>query len=220
MVLRIGTVMRRRSLPQVVIPVPCHVDWNTMTRVDSRGRARFCGSCERPVYESASMTRDELFELIARHEGRRLPCVQLHRRPDGTIVTRDCFAPLVRVGRFLWVKVALAAVAFWAWALGIRPLARYVKESLNQARTTRASEDVIRGGMTIVTAPDDVPPFLDPARLASLPPPPPRAANTLIRPLLSEIDRAEPLRYLEADEEIRQRLEPDRHDRLMFMMDP
>ena len=52
MVLRIGTVMRRRSLPQVVIPAPCHVDWNTMTRVDSRGRARFCGSCERPAYET------------------------------------------------------------------------------------------------------------------------------------------------------------------------
>ena len=57
--------MRRRSLPQVVIPVPCHVDWNTMTRIDSDGRARFCKDCERPVYESASMTRDELVELIA-----------------------------------------------------------------------------------------------------------------------------------------------------------
>ncbi|HEY5448089.1 MAG TPA: hypothetical protein VIQ54_05030 [Polyangia bacterium] len=118
--------MGRRSLPQVVIPVPCHVDWNTMTPIDGPGRTRFCGSCERPVYDSASMTRDELFELIARHEGRRLPCVRLHRRPDGTIVTRDCFAPLVRVGRFLWVKVGLAAVAFWStvfafWSSARRP---------------------------------------------------------------------------------------------------
>ena len=32
--------MHRRSLPQVVIPVPCHVDWNAMLRIDSDGRAK------------------------------------------------------------------------------------------------------------------------------------------------------------------------------------
>ena len=34
MVLAAGTQVRRRSLPQVVIPVPCRVDWNAMTRID------------------------------------------------------------------------------------------------------------------------------------------------------------------------------------------
>ncbi len=174
--------MRRRSLPQVVIEV-----------------------------HSASMTRDELFELITRHEGRRLPCMQLHRRPDGTIVTRDCFAPLVRVGRFLGVKVALAAVAFWAWALGIRPLARHVNEALNETRTAVSRGDVVMGrGMGLVTTRDDEPQFLAPGRLAPLPPPPAKAGPALLRPLLSEIDRPEPLRYLEADQEIHQRLEPER----------
>jgi len=79
--------MRRRSLPQVVIPVPCPVDWNTMTLIDRAGRRRFCDRCERPVDDSQAMRRTELADLIAWHEGRRLPCVRLHRRPDGTIVT-------------------------------------------------------------------------------------------------------------------------------------
>jgi hypothetical protein len=124
--------MRRRSLPQVVIPVPCRVDWNTMMPLDRAGRARFCDSCERPVYDSQALTRDELFDLIASHEGQRLPCVQLHRRPDGTIVTRDCFTPFVRVGRFLWLKVGVAAVAFWAavvwsWSWARRPSAAVIQ---------------------------------------------------------------------------------------------
>jgi hypothetical protein len=42
----IAAAMRRRSLPQLVIPVPCSVDWNTMTRIDSDGVARFCDRCE------------------------------------------------------------------------------------------------------------------------------------------------------------------------------
>jgi hypothetical protein len=115
--------MRRRSLPQIVIPVPCQVDWNTMMHIDSDGRARFCDSCARPVYDSRSMTHSELYDLIARHEG-PLPCLRLHRRPDGTIVTRDCFAPLLRAGRFLWLKVGLAAVAFWTGLGALRPWVR------------------------------------------------------------------------------------------------
>jgi len=29
--------MPRRSLPQVTVPVPCHVDWNGMMRIDREG---------------------------------------------------------------------------------------------------------------------------------------------------------------------------------------
>ena len=84
-----------------------------MTPIDRAGRARFCDSCRRPVYDSRALTQNELGDLIATQEGRRLPCVRLHRRSDGTIVTRDCFAPVVRAGRFLWLKVGVAATLFW-----------------------------------------------------------------------------------------------------------
>jgi len=206
--------MRRRSLPQVVIPVPCHVDWNTMTHIDSDGRARFCKGCERPVYDSASMTRGDLIDLIARHEGRRLPCVQLHRRPDGTIVTRDCFEPFLRAGRALWLKTGLLAVAFWAWALGLRELAQERLAAFRAPRPARATavagnlELVARGNLQLVTRGPR-----DPASLAPLPPsaPPSREIPPLgIRALLPEVERAAPLLHLEADEDIWKRLEPDR----------
>jgi hypothetical protein len=199
---------RRRSLPQVVIPVPCHVDWNAMTRIDRDGRARFCRSCERPVYDGAAMTRGDLIDLIARHERRPLPCVRLHRRPDGTIVTKDCFAPLVRAGRFLWLKVGLAALAFWAWALGIRSLGEAVRERIQAAREYEGRTVTLAGRLELLARMPR-----DPASLAPLPPsaPPPRQPpGPRIGPLLSAIDRAEPLRHLEADEEIWKRLEPAR----------
>lgn len=202
--------MRRRSLPQVVIPVPCRVDWNLMTRIDRAGRARFCETCESLVYDSASMTTGELADLIARHEGRRLPCVRLHRRPDGTIVTKDCFAPVLRASRFLWLKVGLAAVAFWAWALGLRPLVRSVNRRRADLAAAQAAADrtVALGGMLELVVPS--PP--DPARLAKLPPsfPRPRPAPQVgIRALLPLLAPEAPLRDLEVDEGIRRRLEPE-----------
>ena len=198
--------MRRRSLPQVVIPVPCHVDWNAMTPIDSDGRARFCESCERPVYDSASMTRDDLIDLIARHEGRQLPCLQLHRRPDGTIVTRDCFAPFLRAGRALWLKTGVLAVAFWAWALGFREVAR---ERFAAARAPWHPEVTISRGIGRIGTRGP----RDPASLARLPssaPPPHKPPRLGIRALLPEVAPASPLLHLEANEDVWKRLEPDR----------
>jgi len=192
--------MRRGSLPQIVIPVPCPADWNTMTRIDRAGRARFCARCERPVYDSASMTRGQLGDLIARHEGRRLPCVRLHRRPDGTIVTRDCFAPVFFVGRFLWLKVGLAAAAFWTWALGIQPFARLVRRDVPPAVSSEQiipfeSENHHMLGLLTILPP--TPPKEDSTLLARTPA---RTSNGW--PFLPEADRAPPLRTLEAEEEI------------------
>jgi len=172
-----------------------------MMPIDRAGRARFCDSCERPVYDSKALTRDELLDLIAQHEDQRLPCMRLHRRPDGTIVTRDCFAPFVRVGRFLWLKVGVAAVAFWASALGLRELAK----SINEYAVDR-TVSTVRGGMVVLRARPD------PVRLASRasvarPKPIPALG---IRALLPEVPPASPLLYLEADEDVRKRLEPDR----------
>lgn len=177
-----------------------------MTRIDRAGRARFCESCERPVYDSQALTHGELADLIARHEGRQLPCVRLHRRPDGTIVTRDCFAPFLRAGRFLWLRVALGAVAFWAWALGFRPLAQSVRRHVAQREATRLEIDDravdIQGVLiTIRHAPPDRPPSW-----------PTWGTGPVfgIRALLPGIAAEKSLRFLEGDEDIQKRLEPDR----------
>jgi hypothetical protein len=111
--------MRYPSLPRIVIPIACTADWNAMRSIEADGRARLCRTCDAPVYDSRSMTRGELHELIVKHEGAP-PCLRLHRRPDGTIVTGSCFAPVVRAGRLLWLKVGLAAVAFWSAVFALR----------------------------------------------------------------------------------------------------
>jgi len=140
--------MHRRSLPQVVIPVPCTADWNEMRPIESDGRARLCGACDRPVYDTRSLTRGGLRRLILKHEG-ELPCLRLHRRPDGTIVTKSCFAPVLRAGRFLRLRVGLAAIAFWstvfaAWSWARRPAPSVIESADSADAETRKLPFVIK----------------------------------------------------------------------------
>jgi hypothetical protein len=72
-------------LDSIAIATPCHVPWEDMR---GEGRARFCGACKLHVYDIAAMTRAEAEALIRGAEGRL--CLQLFRRADGTVLTRDC----------------------------------------------------------------------------------------------------------------------------------
>lgn len=64
---------------------PCSVGWETMTGDD---RVRHCYSCQLNIYNTASMTMSEVEELIFSREGRL--CIRMHRRSDGTVITKDC----------------------------------------------------------------------------------------------------------------------------------
>jgi hypothetical protein len=192
-------MMRGRSLPQVVVAIPCHAEWSAMTPLERDGSVRFCESCDKPVYEARAMTRSRLHDLITRHEG-QLPCMRLHLRPDGTVVTRDCFAPLVRWGRAAWLRIGLCAAAFWGWAFGIRP----TTDALREALTWRASAErldppphVAMGGVKLLRYPS--PPR---KRVVETPAPAPFRDAGAFAPtfgLLAPRDRAEPLRRLQAD---------------------
>jgi hypothetical protein len=140
--------MRSRSLPRIAIPVACTADWNKMRPIELDGRARLCGACDRPVYDTRSLTRGALRRLILEHEG-QLPCLRLHRRPDGTVVTKSCFAPVLRAGRFLWLNVALAAVAFWstvfaAWSWPRRPAQSIIESAASTEAETRKLPFIIK----------------------------------------------------------------------------
>jgi hypothetical protein len=72
-------------LESVRVAAPCHADWDRMAGDE---RARFCGSCEKHVYNLSGMTRMEAETLVREREGEI--CVRFARRKDGTVITGDC----------------------------------------------------------------------------------------------------------------------------------
>ncbi|HEY8042381.1 MAG TPA: hypothetical protein VIF15_21405 [Polyangiaceae bacterium] len=78
----------RRALPlleDVKIAAPCNASWDQMVGDD---RIRFCGQCEKNVYNLSAMPRDEAESLLLAKEGNM--CVRLYKRADGTVLTDDC----------------------------------------------------------------------------------------------------------------------------------
>jgi hypothetical protein len=79
---------RRRALPMledVRIAAPCTASWDDMVGDE---HVRFCGQCEKNVYNLSSLPREEAEALLAAKEGKA--CVRLYRREDGTVLTADC----------------------------------------------------------------------------------------------------------------------------------
>ncbi|MDP2344582.1 MAG: hypothetical protein Q8O67_26765 [Deltaproteobacteria bacterium] len=78
------------NLDDIRIASPCHAEWDAMRPLpdEDGARARFCGSCEKNVYDLSSMTRVDALDLIKRQEGSC--CVRFYRRTDGTVLTEDC----------------------------------------------------------------------------------------------------------------------------------
>jgi hypothetical protein len=82
----------RDAIDQIEISSPCTVPWDEMRAAGGDGRVRFCGQCRQNVYNVETMSRLEARRLIGAREGR--VCVRILRRPDGTVVTADCWARL------------------------------------------------------------------------------------------------------------------------------
>ncbi|HEV3167689.1 MAG TPA: hypothetical protein VGZ22_27035 [Isosphaeraceae bacterium] len=72
-------------LDQVRIASPCQASWAAMAGDD---RVRFCGLCQKHVYNLSAMPADEAAVLIVEKEGQL--CARLYRRRDGTVLTADC----------------------------------------------------------------------------------------------------------------------------------
>jgi hypothetical protein len=82
------------SLEEIQIAKPCKMRWEKMTGDE---RCRHCTACKLNVYNIAEMTREEAMQMIQAAEGR--VCLRLHRRFDGTVITKDCPVGVRRVQR-------------------------------------------------------------------------------------------------------------------------
>jgi hypothetical protein len=95
----------RRVLPlleDVRVASPCKADWAAMTGDE---QVRFCGQCEKNVYNLSAMTREAGERLLFEKEGK--VCVRFYQRADGTVMTSDC---PVGVRRRRVRRVAVATV--------------------------------------------------------------------------------------------------------------
>lgn len=80
-------------LPRLEIASPCEAAWADMVGDD---RVRHCAHCDQNVYNVAALSTAEVLILIQRE--RRMPCLRLWQRPDGTVLTADCPVGLRRTG--------------------------------------------------------------------------------------------------------------------------
>lgn len=71
-------------LESIAVASPCQASWDAMVGDDRR---RFCGQCNRHVFNLSGMTREEAEALVGGGEG---PCVRYFVRADGTVLTADC----------------------------------------------------------------------------------------------------------------------------------
>ncbi len=104
------------TFDQIDIATPCSVDWDQMAGDE---RVRHCGDCRLNVYNVTEMTRAEAVTLIAANETGRT-CLRLHRRPDGTLLTQDCWARLRAARQRGWLAFAAALVVVALTQLGFR----------------------------------------------------------------------------------------------------
>src|SRR3954469_12302446 len=80
---------RPDEIDALEIATPCEVPWDSLA---GGVRVRHCGKCKQNVYNIEAMSRGEALRLVAAREGR--VCLRIFRRPDGTVVTADCWSRL------------------------------------------------------------------------------------------------------------------------------
>jgi len=98
------------NLDNLMIAAPCPVSWDDMSGDE---RVRHCAECKLNVYKIDEMSKKEVELLLstdAASAGK--VCVQLYRRADGTILTKDCPKGLARIREFSQRIKRSVAVAF------------------------------------------------------------------------------------------------------------
>jgi hypothetical protein len=103
-------------LEHVKVAAPCPADWSRMVGDE---RVRYCDRCSLHVYNLSGMTRRAAEALVTSSEGRL--CVRFYRRPDGTILTRNCPVGLsaLKRGAARAATATLTAVLGFFAALGL-----------------------------------------------------------------------------------------------------
>ncbi len=154
---------QKKRLPMLAnakIASPCSADWNAMQGDD---QVRYCGKCEKSVYNLSEMTADEAEALIVEREGKM--CVRFYARTDGTVLTKDC---AVGARRKWATRAGAAAVLFGGGAAALSAFAP--KQVCPTMGTMEALPDITQPAVMGSIAPPPSPPPPDTAT-PEIPPP-------------------------------------------------
>lgn len=158
-------------LESLRIATPCSADWSDMKGDDY---VRFCGRCEKNVYDLSALSREAAEQLVAEKEGRM--CVRFYQRADGTVLTNDCPVGVrrERLRQRIWSRVAGAATSA-ALLVGLwsgRARADVAVGDGKAATATKAKPHALMAGGMSVAKPAE--PRLMGKIAAPKPPEPPR----------------------------------------------
>ena len=98
---------------EIRIASPCSEKWESMQGDE---RVRFCARCSLNVFNIKELSEPEVRALFVKANGR--VCGRIFRRPDGTVLTRDCPTGLAKLrrkalaGLTLAVSLVVAVVGF------------------------------------------------------------------------------------------------------------
>lgn len=73
---------KKSLLDSIDIPAPCPKNWEEMI---GDNKSRFCGNCEKDIYNISEMRRREARKLL--FESKENVCIRMEREPDGRIKT-------------------------------------------------------------------------------------------------------------------------------------
>lgn len=149
---------RLPMLDNLRVASPCPASWDDMV---GDARVRFCGSCEKNVYNVAALTRSEVAAILLENEGDA--CMRLYRRADGTVITADCPVGQKRKRRRRMLAGALVATAAGYAALtAFTPRSGEAKRTIYENQQERIEafyeEEDVPAIMGSVAIPLDPPP--------------------------------------------------------------
>jgi hypothetical protein len=173
---RLGRGLSERSLlDDVRIASPCRAAWDDMVGDE---RVRFCGQCEKNVYNVSALPREEAEALLrdsaAGETGGANVCIRLYRREDGTVLTADCPDGVRRKRVRLAVYGAVGGGMLWAGAAGALLSVRTVSQGgVRPVPVTPVVGARAPGGSEMMGEVAISPPTAEPDT-TPVPPPPPR----------------------------------------------
>ena len=132
--------MANSTLPldRIQIAAPCRASWDGMPGDD---RVRYCGQCEKHVYNLSGMARHDAQALVSQTEGRL--CVRFYRRADDTILTQDCPVGMAALRRPIYLVAGLAAAFLFA-SLSLVTAGAFVLPRLRDGGEPRNPVQIVR----------------------------------------------------------------------------